>query len=210
MRICCVSDTHEMQDRIKIPPSDLLLHAGDITFRGDPNRVREFDDWCSRLISDGIVGKVVCIAGNHDFVFQEKPELGRACLKSIRYLEDSELRIDGFRIYGTPWQPWFYDWAFNLKGEHLLKEKFDLIPEGIDILICHSPPFGILSKNEHGQECGSYSLLEAIERARPRLVVFGHIHEGYGKVERNGILYVNASICTVKYEPLNQPILVEL
>src|SRR5262245_26487612 len=53
MKICCISDTHEMHERLEIPQCDLLLHAGDITFRGDLHRIAEFDDWCHSLVSRG-------------------------------------------------------------------------------------------------------------------------------------------------------------
>lgn len=210
MKVCCISDTHEMHERLQIPPCDLLVHAGDITFHGNPERVRDFDRWCHTLIEAGITKGAVCIAGNHDFVFEQKPALGRSCLKTVQYLEDSCTAIAGIRIYGTPWQPWFYDWAFNLKGEDELKKKFDLIPPNLDILICHSPPAGILSHNAEGEDCGSTSLLETIYRVRPRLVVFGHIHESYGVEVHDGITFVNASVCTLEYEPVNLPVVVEL
>ena len=93
-----------------------------------------------------------------------------------------------------------------LKTEEELKQKFDLIPEGTDILICHSPPAGILDRNVFGQSCGSSALLKSIYRVRPRVVVFGHIHESYGRVEKDGIFFVNASTCTTDYRPRNPPV----
>lgn len=210
MRICCLSDTHEMHSRIQLPKADLLVHAGDLTFRGDPEKIREFNEWCRGVVRDGLAKAVVCIAGNHDFLFQEKPAFAKSLMTACAYLEDSGTVIDGAHVYGTPWQPWFYDWAFNLRAETELKAKFDLIPARTQVLICHSPPKGILDANREGESCGSSALLEAIERVRPKLVVFGHIHEGYGVLTRDGITYVNASICTPAYDPTNAPVLIDL
>jgi len=210
MRICCISDTHEMEARIDIPQCDLLLHAGDISMMGHPAPILAFDRWCHSLITQGIVRKVVLIAGNHDFLFQDNPEKARSLIHSAAYLEDSGLEFEGLRIWGTPWQPWFYDWAFNIRTEEKLKEKFDLIPENTDIVVAHSPPRGILDATRRGEAVGSTSLLERINAIKPKLVVFGHIHESYGQFQRDGIIYVNASTCNFQYQPVHPPVLIDL
>lgn len=210
MRIVCVSDTHTFHNRVDIPKCDLLLHAGDITDRGREQELVDFDLWCKRIVREGIARKIICIAGNHDFCFQDHRVASVAALGGAEYLEDSSTVFDGLRIFGTPWQPWFYDWAFNLKTEMELKGKFDRMPEGTDILLCHSPPRGILDMTRRGQPVGSQALLDAIHRVRPKLVVFGHIHESYGSVEHDGIRYVNASICTFDYNPKNPAVVIDL
>ena len=115
IRVACISDTHEMHRSISIPSVDLLLHAGDLTFQGDPEKVIEFNDWCGSLIVGGIAKQIMCIAGNHDFLFQNHPEKAASLITKAVYLEDSSYSFSGLRIHGTPWQPWFYVWAFNLK-----------------------------------------------------------------------------------------------
>lgn len=210
MRICCISDTHEHQDRLEIPRSDLLLHAGDITMMGDPDALKRFQDWCLRLLENQMVRKIIVVAGNHDFLFEQEPERATSIFDGITYLQDSLTTWEGLRFYGTPWQPWFYDWAFNLRTEEELRSKFALIPENTDVLITHGPPRGILDRTVRGLPVGSIALLERILEVRPKLVVFGHIHEGYGMVERDGIRFVNASICDVHYRPVNQPVLVDV
>src|SRR4051794_33499553 len=117
--------------------------------------------------------------GNHDFIFERQPDL---VPKSLRwtYLQDSSVEIDGLKIYGTPWQPWFYDWAFNLSEEELAK-KWEMIPASTDILVCHGPPRGYGDVTQDNRRVGSPSLWDAIFRIRPRLCVFGHIHEGRGR-----------------------------
>jgi len=59
--------------------------------------------------------KIVAIAGNHDFCFEDYRSDCEDELTNRGYLQDQEVTIDGLRFYGSPWQPWFYDWAFNLQ-----------------------------------------------------------------------------------------------
>jgi Icc-related predicted phosphoesterase len=210
MKICCISDTHELHSVLEIPVSDLLIHAGDITNGGDEQAILAFDRWCGSLLRDNIVRKIVTIAGNHDFLFETDPERARSCLRSSTYLEDSGIEWEGFRIWGTPWQPWFFDWAFNLKTEEELGRKFGKIPSGTDILISHGPPKNILDSTVRGEKVGSTALRSRIWEVGPRLVVFGHIHEGYGFQEEAGTILVNASICDIRYRPVNEPVIIEL
>ncbi len=94
----------------------------------------------------------------------------------------AELSIDPLKIYGSPWQPEFYNWAFNLPIGPKLQEKWQAIPTEVDILITHGPPKGIRDKAPSGYDCGCPLLREEImNRIKPRLHVFGHIHDGYGK-----------------------------
>ena len=113
-------------------------------------------------------------------------------------------------MWGSPWQPWFYDWAFNLQRGPEIRAKWDRIPAGVDVLVTHGPPAGILDRVVDGRSVGCADLLDAVRRVRPLLHVFGHIHEAYGEVERDGTRFVNASTCTVRYAPVNAPVVVDL
>ncbi|MCU0865399.1 MAG: metallophosphatase domain-containing protein [Planctomycetes bacterium] len=206
MRIVCLSDTHDLHDQLQVPDGDLLLHAGDATMRGSEAQIRAFDRWLAGLPHRH---KVV-IAGNHDWAFERTPAAARSWLRAATYLEDSEVTIDGLRIWGSPWQPWFYDWAFNLERGPAIAAKWDLIPAGIDVLITHGPPAGILDRTDQGDAVGCTDLLAAVRRVRPRLHVFGHIHEAYGTFEQDGVRFVNASNCSVRYRPVQPPIIVDL
>ena len=87
----------------------------------------------------------VLVSGNHDWLFEKDYSLAKNLCQynNITYLEDSEATLGGLRIYGTPWQPWFYDWAFNLpRLGNELHDKWAKIPIGTDILITHGPPNG--------------------------------------------------------------------
>lgn len=218
MRFVCISDTHGLHDKVKVPDGDVLIHAGDCCNTGSERDVHMFAKWIKRLPHPH---KVV-IAGNHDWFFQKQPQLARAYLEpDVIYLQDSGCEIEGLTFWGSPWQPWFMDWAFNLPRKGIkLREKWNLIPLGTDILVTHSPPYGILDKvrpqppgwgleSDPGSDpLGCEELAIRLNAVRPKLHVFGHIHDGYGRKERDGTIYVNASICDERYRPVNRAVIV--
>ncbi|MDF1816105.1 MAG: hypothetical protein P1V20_28145, partial [Verrucomicrobiales bacterium] len=114
------------------------------------------------------------------------------------------------KIWGSPWQPEFHDWSFNLPRGSALAEKWALIPEDTDILITHSPPRGILDLCSHGGREGCDDLLKRVVELRPALHLFGHIHEAHGKEFHNETNYINASICNLGYRPVNSPFVWDL
>jgi Icc-related predicted phosphoesterase len=209
MRIVCVSDTHLFHDEhsIEVPDGDMIVHAGDATFRGKNREIKRFNEWFSSLPHR----YKVFVAGNHDWGFERNPSIARNLLSpSITYLMDREVTIEGFRIYGSPWQPRFFDWAFNLDRGSQLQAKWAQIPDGIDILITHGPPFGYGDLTLQGDRAGCEDLAKAMERVQPQLHVFGHIHPGHGQYRNGPILHVNASICDESYDPSQPPIVVDL
>ena len=205
-RLVCVSDTHGRTRDLVVPDGDILLHAGDLTGRGRIKEIRGAHAWLASLPHRH---KIV-VAGNHDFGFERTPDEARAVMTDVTYLEDEEVTVEGLRIWGTPWQPWFHDWAFNLQRGAEMAAVWAKVPTGIDVLLTHGPPAGILDRTYRGEEVGCADQRAALARIRPRLCVFGHIHESYGQVEVDGTLYVNASTCNLEYEPVQPPIVVEL
>lgn len=221
MRIVCISDTHCREKKLTIPPGNMIIHSGDFTIRGSEHETRDFMKWFGALPHEH---KVV-IAGNHDLMFERDPERARSYVpKGVHYLEDSEVTIDGLRIYGCPWVPWepaILRLAFNIdRGALNLKEKYEKIPDGLDILVTHGPPandlggmlaFFDLSKNKDVQlEVGDAQLYRQIMRARPRLSVCGHVHSGHGVREHEGIRFVNAAVLDEGYTPKYPPTIIEL
>jgi Icc-related predicted phosphoesterase len=205
MRIVCISDTHNRE--ISVPDGDLLIHAGDATMNGTPEEIREFNAWFSALPHE----HKIFIAGNHDWLFETQPAAAQKLLdESVIYLQDSGANIDGHNIYGSPWQPRFYDWAFNLNRGSEMAEKWELIPAQTDILITHGPPNRILDFTMQGDHAGCEELIKKVEEIRPRVHIFGHIHEGYGTLEKSGTRFVNASNCDEGYRLVNPPIVFEL
>jgi Icc-related predicted phosphoesterase len=153
----------------------------------------------------------VFIAGNHDWGFEkmtEIPEIFRE--KNVHYLFDSMVNIDGLKIYGSPWQPEFFDWAFNLpRMGSELQEKWDLIPEGLDVLVTHGPPWGILDVAPNNLNVGCELLQTKVAEVSPKIHVFGHIHGSYGQKHFNGVEYINASVLGENYRPKNKPVMID-
>ena len=206
MRIVAISDTHTLHTGLNVPDGDVLIHAGDLTNHGSLDDVRNFNKFLGTLPHPH---KIV-IAGNHDFCFQRWREDAEALLTNAIYLEDSGLNIDGVYFYGSPWQPWFYDWAFNLSRGIEIRQKWDLIPEKTDVLITHGPPFGIGDRTLRGEQVGCRELLEVVEHVQPRVHIFGHIHEGYGITHTSHTQFINASTCDIRYKPVNMPLVFDL
>lgn len=205
MRIVCISDTHGQHGQLRIPEGDLLVCTGDFTRRGRRAEVTDFNDWLGSLPHR----HKVIVAGNHDFLFEQMPD-ARSLLSCAIYLQDEACSLHGLRIYGSPWQPRFFDWAFNADRGAPLRQIWAQIPSGTDVLLTHGPPHGILDTTVRGQSVGCEELTLAIQRVRPKLHVFGHIHESYGQLVRDGTHYVNASSCNLQYLPIHPPIVVDL
>lgn len=206
MRIVCLSDTHGLHSSMNVPDADVLIHAGDLTRFGNLEDIQHFSVWL-----DGLPHRhKLVIAGNHDRLFESNPHIAELSLGNVTYLRDSGVTIDGVRFYGSPWQPEFYNWAFNLPRGKALAEKWDDIPSDTDILITHGPPAGILDRTKDGNQAGCEDLLKRIRELNLKLHVFGHIHEGYGQEKKGNTLFVNAAMCDRLYKAVNFPVVVDL
>jgi len=193
VRICAVSDLHNQYYQVEIPECDVLLVAGDISyFSRSIDHFVIFNDWIGTLPCSN---KLV-IAGNHDEHLQKMgKDKAKEMLSNCTYLEDEEIVIDGFKFYGSPWQLWFHNWAFNVKGEDNLKENWDMIPNDTDVLITHSPPHGILDYIMTNHCIGSEALTERVFDVQPKLHVFGHAHLPGGRnVVHGNTLFCNVSV----------------
>ena len=140
IRIVAISDTHSRHQQINVPDGDILIHAGDATMAGGVAEIAAFDHWLGTLPHPV---KLFC-AGNHDLLFERNPALARGLITNATYLQDELIEALGLRIYFSPWQPRFFDWAFNLDRGAALRAKWDLIPWPLDVLVTHGPPMGIL------------------------------------------------------------------
>lgn len=226
MRITLISDTHTkheelLWDKTDLPGGDLLIHAGDIMNSGfNANDITNFCSWFNTLEQ---YDHKVFIAGNHDRMFEDKPERALEIVNSykwIDYLQDDWLivgdrdahdpNVETAKIYGSPWQPEFYNWAFNLpKGGPGLMSKWEAIPADTDILITHGPPQDHLDMSGppyNEPHLGCALLREKVDEQPPKIHVFGHIHGGYGYKFYNGTHFFNASILNERYEYVNKPV----
>lgn len=210
-RIVFISDTHTLHRHVSLPKGDILVHCGDFTSRGLEREVVSFIDWLKTQAEE--FEHVVFIAGNHDMSFEFAPAYIINILEqlpdNIHYLQDSEVVLDGIKFYGSPWQPEFFDWAFNLPRGNELASKWEMIPNDTDVLITHGPPEHVLDRTRLGEYVGCADLLCRVNEIKPKIHAFGHIHEGYGSKCLNGVTFINASICTLNYKPYNAPVVVE-
>jgi len=208
MKIVAISDTHGMHHDMvhTIPPCDVFVHAGDLCKYGTIPEIVDFATWLVTLPAKHII----VIAGNHDGPFQTDRHLAELELKiadHIHYLRDESIVIDGVKFYGSPWQPAFCNWYFNLpRNSDQLEACWAMIPDDTDVLITHGPPHGILDANIHGEACGCERMLPRVMDIKPKVHIFGHIHLGSGITEIEGIKFVNAAIANERYELLGKPI----
>lgn len=205
-RLVLLSDTHGHHKRLQVPEGDVLVHAGDFCTSGLDWQARAFARWFLRQPHPH---KVV-VAGNHDRCLEIMSGLAEEIFEGVTYLLDREATVGGLRLYGSPWQPEFMSWSFNLPRGAPLRDVWAKVPAGIDVLVTHGPPFGVLDRTVSGTDVGCEELRPAVARVRPRLHVFGHIHEGAGARREDGTLFVNASICTEGYDPTNPIFVVDV
>ena len=203
LKICSISDTHNRHKELNMPEADILLVAGDITENGSLKEVYSFDNWLGEIKDK--YKAIYVVAGNHDFIFQEHYGLK---LKNAKYLQDNFTYFpdfvswkegNGYLIYGSPWQPWFGSWAFNANRGEDIKQYWDKIPDEVDILITHGPPYGTLDEPHMvGKGRDPHQGCEELAKRilyldNLKAHVFGHIHHGYGQLEKDGVLYVNSA-----------------
>lgn len=220
MIIDCISDLHGELPTLE--GGDMLIIAGDMTGSDKVIQWKNFFDW----FEDQDYKKKVFIGGNHDNYLT-------ACLSSSKaedmglreelwydYLCDTGTEYEGIKIWGSPWTKTFkginpHCTAFTCASDEEICQKWHLIPENIDILVTHSPPYFVLDQNKHGEHCGSTSLHNELMRIKPKFHIFGHIHENGGKkmilkTPGHDITCINASIMNEYYDPVNNPVRIHI
>jgi len=206
MKIVCISDTHRYHAQVDKVHADVVVHAGDVCGHGSVNELKSFIEW----YKDYPCTHKIFVAGNHDRCLETQLNLEddiRAA--GIIYLKDSSVVIDGIEFYGTPYQPFFCNWAFNVRDVFQLREIYRQIPESTDFLITHCPPYGVMDVCRDGS-VGSSELQIELRRVSPKYHLFGHIHEAHGRIDIDGTTYINACQCDEHYDITNQPITVEI
>jgi len=216
LKITFISDTHTKHKMLdgQLPGGDVLIHSGDIMNSGySKYEVEDFCKWFEKQNYD----KRIFIAGNHDRLFEDEPEETMEIINEydVNYLQDNELLIGEewetqVKIWGSPWQPEFYNWAFNLpRGGQDLMRVWNQIPKDTGILITHGPPQGHLDISGppyNNGDLGCSLLRVKVDEIKPKIHVFGHIHGSYGYKFHNGTHFFNASVLNEKYGQTNKPI----
>lgn len=208
LKFVAISDTHSRHRLLKLPKGDVILHAGDISYRGKKSEVEDFLQWFSSLDYK----YKIFTGGNHDFFLEkaDPAELAAMIPANVIYLCNNEVIIDDIRIWGSPITPWFFNWAFNEKRGTPISKYWKMIPAGTDIVMTHGPVYGILDTVINGRNVGCQDLYNRIFQVMPKVHLCGHIHEGYGWVKRMGIRFINASLQNEMYEMVNLPVVFEL
>ena len=218
MIITLISDTHLKHNEITqdLPGGDLLLHSGDISSMGYQHEVQQFCKWFNNVEN---YDHKIFIAGNHDWGFQNNVEKIMEIVnsyKTVDYIQDETISVGDddkmVNIYGSPWQPEFYNWAFNLpKNGVELAAKWDAIPDNTDILITHGPAFGVLDTvaGKMWDNLGCQLLTNKIKSIKPKIHVCGHIHSGYGYYFDGDTHFINASVLNEAYQYANKPITID-
>jgi len=214
MKICAISDTHNAHNKLVIPPCDILIHAGDESMMGRKSEIENFFKWFDKQPAKHLVW----IPGNHSCDFAGRYPSSLSWVKDIspqtNVLLNSSVELEGLKIWGSPYTPWFHDWSYNVNRGPDIQKHWDLIPSGTDIVVTHGPPYGILDlvdgEKVWQQHVGCQNLMDTILKIKPKLHVFGHIHEGYGTQHFMDTTYVNASIMDKDYDPANLPIILDL
>jgi predicted phosphohydrolase len=203
-----ISDTHGQHEKLRLPAGDVLIHAGDISSKGKEDEAEIFLDWFAAQPHP----HKIFIAGNHDFFFERaQPEHIRNIIPpNIIYLNDSGITLNGFRIWGSPISPWFFNWAFNRHRGEAIRKHWELIPAGTDILITHGPVHNILDTTLDGTHAGCADLREKVLAIRPKVFICGHIHEAAGTLTEENILFINASVLNERYQLAHAPVVFEL
>jgi Icc-related predicted phosphoesterase len=229
MRIVALSDQHGHLPAI--PPCDLLIIAGDVC----PDRVGPFlaardpdqqEAWFNRHIRPWLAGTgaphTFLTWGNHDWCGQAnsfRDDSPAGATTGLRILVDTAATVsispggEAVTVWATPWSSQFMDWAF-MKPPADLERIYAQIPEQIDILVSHQPPYGFGDRYRHQssgriEHLGSRELLTAIDRIRPKLVICGHIHDGHGRFDYEDIPIYNVSIVDEQYRVVHEPTVID-
>lgn len=206
VKIVPISDTHQQHDRLVLPPGDILVVAGDVCNSGTKAQLRRFANWLWWIAPN--YKHVVYVAGNHDKCARD---LGKDGTKKVfegipnfHYLQDDWVVLEGLVFYGSPWTPAFFNWAFMTHSEEDRRKVWGMIPDKVDVLVTHGPPWGILDANLRGVMCGDPILLERVYQVKPQVHIFGHIHPGGGKTWlENGTIFYNAATVDEMHRPIN-------
>jgi Icc-related predicted phosphoesterase len=162
--------------------------------------IDDFNDW---LAEQPHPHKVIT-CGNHEFIVEADTDTWRRRLSNASVLLNEAAVINGVRFFGSPTTP-LWSGAFGRSSERDREEIFATIPADTQILISHSPPYGIL---DGGQGCGA--LRRAVVRVKPRLHVFGHVHSAYGTRPTANTMFCNAASLDGDGAPTQDPIVLDV
>lgn len=208
VRIVALADTHlahEPRDarpgsiggslsRSSIPDGDVLVHAGDLLQYGTLDELGR----AARFFGALPHRTKVFVAGNHEVCLERRPAEARALLEGegIVYLEDETRDLGGLVFHGSPWTPKLRIWAFGAARGAEIASKWARIPDRVDVLVTHVPPHGYGDRVSWGplsRHVGCPDLLARVRRVKPRLHLFGHIHQAPGRWQEGPTTFANVT-----------------
>ncbi|MDH5255012.1 MAG: metallophosphatase domain-containing protein [Gammaproteobacteria bacterium] len=202
MKITIISDTHGEHEKLGRLTGDVLVHCGDMFNMFSPNGddVERMDEWFGKQSFD----LILCIGGNHDFPLSARAASGAPRFRNATYLEGSSHVHEGIHFYGAPWIPELDGQAFFRTPQELRRE-WAKIPTGVDVLITHSPPAGVLDVSSRKLQLGCGHLAARLRDVAPRLHCFGHVHASAGTVTAGNTTFVNAAMVNSQYRLARRP-----
>jgi Icc-related predicted phosphoesterase len=203
LKFVAISDTHGRHKSLHLPKGDVIIHAGDVSYKGEEVEVVDFLHWFAKLP----YRYKIFTAGNHDFFFEKaKPAYVQSLIPDgVIYLNDSGVQIENCTIWGSAITPWFYNWAFNRRRGSDINKHWKLIPMDTQLLITHGPAYGILDAVDNEKHVGDVDLLKKIKEIKPKVHISGHIHEAYGRKQIGDTLFINACVLNEYYQLVNTP-----
>ncbi len=219
MKIWFISDTHCQHESLKVPEVDAVIHCGDESNHGNAwmnePEARRFFDWYSALE----IPTKVFVPGNHSTAIEQGLIRG-SDYPEVRFLIHDSMQWNGLKIFGSPYTPDFFNWAY-MKPRSELDIVWQSIPDDVDILITHGPAKGIMDETADmytGKpvHVGSKSLMRHVaERIRPRIHSFGHIHDepgvnNFGTITRGATQFINCACCHLTRGLVHQGVIVDL
>lgn len=220
LKVVAISDTHNRHNKITIPKCDILIHCGDSTGLGHRKEVVNFAQW----FEEQPATHKIFVPGNHELDFEKQlPDsklwFTEHCPSGILLMHE-QVEVEGLKIFGTSYTPQFYNWAFMCERGEDIRKKWEVVPEGLDILISHGMPYGILDTVDaidldgipflHNAGCVDLRT-EVRDRIKPKLFFGGHLHKSGGKsVTIGDTIFHNSAICNDEYEANNPLTIVEI
>lgn len=218
MRACHFSDTHDVhRDLDEIVPQDIdiLFFTGDLTYKGAEWELNILLEHFIRLKQR--IPYIVGCLGNHELGAEGKEDEWKMRFANIGIilLDHESIEIEGIKIFGSPYSPWFFDWAYSYYNPKMGNQQDDeqksatevwaSIPQDTQILLTHGPPDGILDACKNGN-VGCSGLLKRIKELKHLIYhMFGHIHGAHGVEVVDGVTFINSCIMDEKYKLTQKP-----
>ena len=189
-RIVCVSDTHARHHLTEMPPGDVLVHAGDITRHGRSTTWKR--STTGSVVNHHTGTRSSSAATTTSASRSGRPRPGRGS-PTRSTSKTRAARSRGSRSTAARGSRGSAGGRSTCRGARSWRRCGRRSPDGMDVLITHGPPEGILDRTNRGEFAGCRDLFNRVCEVRPRLHVFGHIHEAAGRTDIDDIIFVNAS-----------------